>query len=233
MDGGWAIDSVGTIRILIADEQTLFREAVKVLLNGEGGLAVVAEAGDGLQAVSEAERVRPELALMDANLPNGDGIRATALIKERVPECAVVILADQEDEDRLIEALEAGASGYVTKHSPLSELIEATKAVHRGEVLIPPRMLGAVLSRLITRRREQDQAVKRISRLTRREREVLARLAEGADNDGIAQALFISPETARTHIQNILTKLGVHSRLEAVAFVTRNEILGELIEVQE
>jgi DNA-binding NarL/FixJ family response regulator len=217
------------IRILLADSQSLFREAVKVVLGSEPGLEVVAEAGDGLEAVAEAERTGPNVALVDLNLPNCDGVRATFLITERVPSCRVVVLADDEDESVLVNAVEAGASGFLTKESPLAELIHATRAIHRGETLIPRQMLGPLLKRLIVRRREQDEALRTMSRLTRREREVLALLAEGADNDGIAQALVISPQTARTHIQNVLSKLGVHSRLEAAAFVVQNGILDELV----
>ncbi len=216
------------IRVLLADEQSLFRQAVKVVLSNEDDLSVVGEAADGLQAIAEAERVRPDVALLDAGLPNCDGIRATQQISLRVPDCRVVVFSAQQDEQVLVQALEAGASGYLSKSSPLVDLIEATRAVHRGEALVPPDMLGALLHRLIHRRRERDDALKRMSRLTRREREVLVLLAKGGDNDGIAQRLVISPETARTHIQNVLGKLDVHSRLEAAAFVTQNGILDDL-----
>jgi DNA-binding NarL/FixJ family response regulator len=223
-------DGNGKVRVLLADEQSLFREAVKVVLSTEDDMEVVGEARDGLQAVTEAERLRPDVALLDANLPNGDGIRATAQIMDRVPTCRVVVLSAQEDERILIGAMEAGAAGYLSKESPLVDLIRATRAVHLGEALVPPRMLGALLQRLILRRREHDQALKQMSDLTRREREVLALVAGGADNDGIAQRLVISPETARTHIQNVLGKLGVHSRLEAAAFVVQNGIIDDLAE---
>jgi DNA-binding NarL/FixJ family response regulator len=216
------------IRILLADGQSLFREAVQAVLESEAGLEVVAVAADGLEAIAEAERARPNVALVDLNLPNCDGIRATDLITDQIPECRVVVLADEEDERALVDAVEAGASGFLTKECPLSELIDATRAIHDGETLIPRRMLGPLLSRLILRRREQDDALRRAGRLTRREREVLALLAEGADNDAIAQRLVISPQTARTHIQNVLSKLGVHSRLEAAAFVVQNGILEDL-----
>jgi len=226
--GGHVADGGTILRIVLADEQSLFREAVKVVLESQVDIEVVAEARDGLQAVAEVEQTKPDVSLLDVNLPNCDGIRATSLIKERVPDCRVLVLTGEEDQATLVEALEAGASGYLTKECPLSELIEATRAVHRGETLIPPRMLGSLLSRLIHRRREQDDALQRISKLTKREKEVLAFLAEGRDNDGIAQALVISPETARTHIQNVLGKLEVHSRLEAAAFVIQNGILDDL-----
>lgn len=223
------VEASESIRMLLADGQSLFREAVKVVLGSEPGIEIVAEAADGLEAVAEAQRAHPDVALVDLNLPNCDGVRATFLITEQVPECRVIVLADEEDDHTLVDAIEAGASGYLTKESPLSELIDATRATYRGETLIPRRMLGSLLRRLILRRREQDEALRRTSRLTRREREVLALLAEGADNDAIAQALVISPQTARTHIQNVLSKLEVHSRLEAAAFVVQNGILDDLV----
>jgi DNA-binding NarL/FixJ family response regulator len=219
------------IRVLLADEQALFREAVKVVLSNVDDLLVVGEARDGLEAVMEAERVHPDVALLDATLPNCDGIHATIQITELVPSCRVIVLSGQQDERVLLDALEAGASGYLSKESPISDLIAATRSVHRGEALVPPNMLGALLKRLIERRRERDEALRQMGRLTRREREVLRLLAQGGDNDEIAQQLVISPETARTHIQNLLGKLQVHSRLEAAAFVIQNGILEELVGV--
>jgi DNA-binding NarL/FixJ family response regulator len=223
------MDNDGVVTILLADGHSLFREAVKTILESENDFVVIAEAGDGQQAVAEAERVKPQVALLGMNLPNCSGARATALIKEKLPECRILVLTDEEDQAALVESVEAGANGYLTKDCPLAELIDATRAIHRGETLIPGRMLGTLLARLIRKGREQDEAFKRTSRLTKRERAVLALLAEGADNDGIAQALVISPQTARTHIQNVLTKLGVHSRLEAAAFVRQNGILEDLV----
>lgn len=227
-EGGTLADG-STVRILLADGQSLFREAVKIVLESEPGLKVVAEAGDGVEAVAAAERKKPDVALVDTNLSNGDGLRATYQITERVPTCRVCVLADEEDERVLVDAVEAGAMGFVTKESPLADLIGATRILAAGETLFPPRMLGPLLSRLIQRRREQDSALRKAAGLTRREREVLALLADGADNDGIAQSLVISPQTARTHIQNVLGKLGVHSRLEAAAFVVHNGILDVLV----
>jgi DNA-binding NarL/FixJ family response regulator len=218
--------------VLLADEQSLFREASRVVLESLGNLEVVADAGDGLTCVSEAERTHPDVAFISIDLPGYDGIRAAALIRERLPECAVVLLARDEELQTLVAALEAGVSGFLTKDCPLSELIEAARAVSRGETLIPKPMLGPLLGKLIRRRRQQDEALTALDRLTRREREILALLAQGADNQSIAQDLVISPETARTHIQKVLGKLGVHSRLEAAAFVVRNGLLEELTGVQ-
>ena len=216
------------VRILIADEHSLFLQAIKMALQGEPELDVVAEAHDGLQAAAEAERTQPDVAVVDANLPNGDGIRATALIRKAAPECRVLVLSNEDDLRTLVAALRAGASGFLTKEAPLDDLLQATKAIHRGETHVPQRVLGDLLSLLIQRREEQSEAVRRAACLTRREREVLGILAEGGNNDAIAQALVISPQTARTHIQNVLSKLGVHSRLEAAAFVRRNDLVEDL-----
>lgn len=218
------------ISILLADSHSLFREAVKAVLEAEPDLNVVAEARDGHQAAMEAQAHRPDVALLHADLSNCDGISAAALIVQAVENCRVIVVSDEEDEAVLARAVEAGASGYLTKECPMTELIDATRAVHRGDTLIPSQLLGGLLARLIRRRREQDAAYQRIARLTRREREVLRLLATGADNDAIGQSLVISPQTARTHIQNVLSKLEVHSRLEAAAFAMRSSILDELVD---
>jgi two-component system, NarL family, nitrate/nitrite response regulator NarL len=219
------------IRVLLADGHSLFREAMRVVLDAQDDVVVVAEAADGVQALAEARLGEPNVALVNLDLPNSDGLHTTASLVDDVPSCRVLVLSEAEDEEALLQALEAGATGFLTKSSPIHELLEATRRVREGETVVPPRMLGALLGRLIARRRERDQALRLMARLTPREREVLALLARGADNAGIAQALVISPETARTHVQNVLNKLGVHSRLEAAAFVTQNGLLEELIEV--
>jgi DNA-binding NarL/FixJ family response regulator len=217
------------IRILLADPHGLFREALRAGLESEPDLRVVGEAGSGPEAIAEIERSAPNVAIVEMDLPITDAAETTALIKDRVPSCRVLVMGATEDSSRLIEVLDAGATGYVSKESPLADLINATRAVHRGDTLIPPKMLGPLLATLLRRKRELGGAHARIARLTRREREVLALLADGADNDYIARTLVISPQTARTHVQNILAKLSVHSRLEAAAFVTQNAILSDLV----
>jgi DNA-binding NarL/FixJ family response regulator len=220
----------GDIRILIADAHSLFREAVAAALRAEPGFQVVAEARDGLAAVDEAVRTGPDVALLDESLPNCDGVRATRLITENLPGCRVIVLAAEESQETLARAVEAGAAGYLPKTSPLRDLVQSARAIKRGEMLIPPRMLGDLIDRLLRRRRDQDQALRRMARLTRREKEVLVLLAQGGDNDTIAQSLVISPQTARTHIQNVLGKLEVHSRLEAAALAIQSGLMEDLAE---
>jgi len=161
---------------------------------------VVAEASDGLQAVDAAERFRPDVVLIEAESPNCDGIRATAMIAKRVPESRVVVLGESEEGETLVEALEAGARGYMSRESQVEELIEGIRSVYRGGTAVTATMVGYLVDRLLRRRREQDDARRRVYQLSPREREVLALLVRGGDNDGIAQALVISPQTARTPI---------------------------------
>lgn len=222
------VGSKPTIRVLLADERALFRESVRVALERESDIQVVAQARDGLEAMAEAERTRPDVAVLDVALPTCDGIGATRLLADALPDCRILVLAPSEDLNTLVLALESGASGFLTKDRPLVELIAATRAIHAQEMVVPPTMFGGLLRRLLDQRREQGEALRRVSRLTRREREVLSLLAQGADNKRIAQRLVISPETARTHIQRVLSRLGVHSRLEAAMFVTRTGILKDL-----
>lgn len=217
------------IRIVLAEEQALFREAMRVVLDSQDDLEVVGHAKDGIASITEVERTGPDVVFLDANLPNCDGIRAAAQIRERAPGCKIVILSPEADVAGLMEALESGATGYLTKDSPLVDLIEAAREVHKGETVIPRGMLAGLLALLIRRRRAQDEASRKAARLTRREKEILGLLTSGADNHAIARELVISPETARTHIQKILAKLGVHSRLEAAAFVVRNDLADELM----
>jgi DNA-binding NarL/FixJ family response regulator len=220
------------IRLLLADSQSLFREAVRAVLADGGEIDVVAEAGDGRGALGEAVRHEPDVAIVDSDLPNGDGISTTRAIRQNVPSCSVIFLAPGDAPAIVLAAVEAGATAFLTRETPLRGLVEATRAVCRGEAYIPPHLLRELLSRLVERRQDRDLALRRLGRLTRREREVLALLAKGADNDRIALALVISPETARTHVQNLLGKLEVHSRLEAAAFVAQRGLLEELEPVE-
>lgn len=220
------------VRILLVDGQSLFREAVGGALDGEHDLQVVAETHDPIAAVHDVERTNPNVALLDGDLLDSDLTGVVGRIKAIAPDCKILVLTSDADVRPLIDALEAGASGYLTKDASIAQLIDATRSVSRGEIIIPPRMVGTLIASLMRKRGSQDESLERFSRLTRREREVLALLADGCDKDAIASALVISPQTARTHVQNILAKLNVHSRLEAAAFARRQPVLQELTESQ-
>lgn len=214
--------------ILVADDRALFREAMCVVLTAEPDLRVVADVGDGLEVVPEALRTRPDVAVLHADLPGCNGISATRALREAVPACKVLSVGDEEDVGLLVEFLRAGANGYLTKHMSLDDLIEGVRAIRRGETPIPPGMVSGVLEQLMERSSNRDDALRQVRRLTSRERQVLALLVAGGNNQSVADELFISRQTVRTHIQNVIVKLRVHSRLEAAMFVTRNGIADEL-----
>jgi DNA-binding NarL/FixJ family response regulator len=210
--------------ILLAEDHALFREAVRAVLEGEGEFEVVGEASSGDEILSQLDASRPDLVVLDVEIADGDeGL--VAAIKQALPGCRVLMLVESSGHTAVLRAARAGAEGFVTKESPLQGLLGAVRALRRGETVVPGHMLGPLLSTLMRQRRQEDAAFERILRLTQREKEVLALLAEGADNEAIARALVISPQTARTHIQNILGKLNVHSRLEAAAIAMQNGLL--------
>jgi two-component system, NarL family, nitrate/nitrite response regulator NarL len=222
------LGAVDKLQVLIADEHGIFRDALRAALEREPDLEVVGEAAEGPEAVAAVERTRPDVAVLSATLTTYSGVRASCLIRERAPDCRTIVLADVQDQRQLTDGLGCGASGYLTKDCSVEELVAAVRAVARGETLIPQMMLGPLLSDLLDRRGDHENALLKLGDLSPREREVLALVARGAKTSAIAEALFISPETARTHIQNILTKLEVHSRLEAASFVIENGLLDHL-----
>lgn len=216
------------VRILLVDGPSLFRQAVGGALDGEHDLHVVAETQDPLEAVEQMGQINPDVVLLDADLMDAELASTVRRMKASSADCKVFVLTSDEPTPLLVEALEAGASGYLTKDASIAQLIQATRSVSHGEVVIPPRMVGTLLAMLLSQRDRQDESLTQLSKLTRREREVLALLADGSDKNAIARALVISPQTARTHVQNILAKLGFHSRLEAAAFARRLPVLQEL-----
>lgn len=215
------------IEILLASQHALLRQAIHSALDNHPDVHVVAETHTGMTTVAEAERAAPDVAVLEIDGLNGDGLRTVAMLRERVKDCRVLLLADGEEIDVLIEGLEAGAQGYVSKESPLSDLVDAMRAVVSGQLVIPGGMLTELITSLVQRRKYRNEGAVRVSRLTQREREVLRLLATGADNEAIGRSLVISPQTARTHIQNILSKLGAHSRLEAVAIARSSGIFED------
>ena len=218
------------IRVLLIAGHSLFRQAVVGVLGIEPGIDVVAEAQGPADAISSLERTRPDVALIDADASSGPVAWAISRMKETAPRCKVIVLASEERAGPIVDALQAGASGYLTRDASIEELVRATRSVHEGEVVVPPEMTSELLVTLLSQRGYRDEAQARLELLTRREREVLGLLAQGADKDMIAQQLVISPETARTHVQNILAKLEVHSRLEAAAFARRIHVVPDLVD---
>ncbi len=210
-----------TARTLIVDDHTLFAEAIRPTLEGLG-LIVIGVASSGREAMQAVRDQRPDLVLVDLGLPDQSGLVVGRMILEERPGTKVLALTALEDPHAVKEAIRAGFHGYLTKDTSVSQFADAITAALGGQVVVPhrlaPRATGA-------RTPEEQNAAFLAEQLTRREREVLALLVEGASGHAIAERLRISPNTVRTHIQSILTKLQVHSRLEAVTFAVRHGIV--------
>jgi DNA-binding NarL/FixJ family response regulator len=208
---------VDKIRVLIVDDHRVFAEALTLAMATESDIEILGDpvlnGGDAASAVVERQA---DVVLMDLNLPDKDGIEATREVKQARPDTKVVILSADPPEPRLAEAAEAGASGYLTKTRAVADVADSVRRAHVGEILIPGDVLARVLTRMAQERSKRAQAEHMASMLTPRELEVLALLAEGLSNRMIARRLVVSPRTADTHVHNLLTKLGAHSKLEAV-----------------
>jgi DNA-binding NarL/FixJ family response regulator len=201
-------------------------EMLEVAFTQREGVRVVGWDLTPAGLVERVGRCRPQVALVCADLPHWDGIQACADIKRLKLPTRVLVTGQEGDSSTLLSAVKAGADGFVTSGESLNDLAEAVQQVSRGESRIPPPMLGALLRGLIDFRREDDAAFERFAGLGKREREVLAGLVAGLGDHAIAAQLHLSPHTARTHTQNILTKLGVHSRLEATRMVFDHDLFN-------
>jgi two-component system nitrate/nitrite response regulator NarL len=215
------------VRLLLADEGSLFRGVVKAWLDEQPDMWVVAQASALDQIPAAMESTRPDVIVI--NLTLDEPHRVGAMIREVVTGAAVVGLAEREDLDLLVMALDAGATAYLSTDAGMPELAHAVRAVRAGEIVVPAGLSSPLLAFLLRRRGQTRKAGKAVERLTRRERLVLALLADGANNQAIAEVLGISPQTARTHVQNLLRKLSLHSKLEAAAFVLEHGLRDELL----
>jgi DNA-binding NarL/FixJ family response regulator len=215
-------------QILIGDANLLFREALRAALGGEADCEVAAEAKDGSWTVREARRTHPDIAILGSDIGEWETRRVTQMILGSVPSCRILWVANEENPSLLIDALSAGASGFITRTSSFDDLVVAIRCIHRGQVTFPRTMLQPLMNVLLGTQRARNKALGKFLSLTKREREVLAHLAEGVDNETIANRLDISSETVRTHVERILTKLGVHSRLEAAVMFMDADIFQNL-----
>ena len=216
------------LRVLLADEHSIFRWGLRRVLAEEPDLIVVAEAGDNEQALAVATRIQFDVALISADLPPAGGAATARHLVGTGGERPVIVLARTDDLSTVMAAVEAGAIGFVSKQAPTRELLGAIRAACRGEAALPRRIVGPLVGALLQQGRARSSAGRHLAKLSVRERTVLACVAEGATNQAIGEALGISPQTARTHVQNCFSKLGVHSRLEAMAFVRNNDLAIEL-----
>ncbi|MGW3045241.1 response regulator [Kitasatospora sp. NPDC001159] len=221
-------------RVLVADDQTVVREGIVMLLGLLPGIEVVGAAADGEEAVALVERHHPDVVLMDLRMPRVDGVEATRRIRAAHPETEVVVLTTYADDDSLFPALQAGARGYLTKDAGGEEIAKAIADVRAGAAGLSPQVQLRLLERLSEKPAQPATAAERSAArpgelpdgLTVREAEVLALIAEGLSNTEIAQRLFVSQATVKTHINNLFAKTAVRDRAQAVAYAFRHGITG-------
>src|SRR5437773_1015117 len=217
-------DNAHHVSLLICDDHKILTDALATVVGLDSTLQMVAPpVHDAETAIAICAEHLPDVVLMDIMFKGGmSGIEATRKIKETSPSTKVVIMTAHDDERLLVEAVEAGASGFLSKDEAAQEVLSAAKAAAEGEVLIDPTVLTRLLHQVAREREAKRDAQNLLGDLTDREREILEHLAQGMRNDDIAAKLFISPQTVQTHVRNILGKLRVHSKLEAVAFAVKH-----------
>jgi len=219
-------DGPEVIRVLIADDQALFRRGLYVVLGTEENIEVVAEAENGEEAVAKTIELAPDVVLMDVRMPRINGIEAARRINLEAPTTKILMLTVSDEEDDLYEAIKAGANGYLLKEISVEEVAEAIRAVVQGQSLISPSMASKLLHEFNALAKKADERQQYPApTLTTRELEVLKLVAKGMSNRDIAEQLFISDNTVKNHVRNILEKLHLHSRMEAVIYAVRERIL--------
>ena len=212
------------IRVAVVDDQELFRRGLTMLLGVEEDIEVVGEAGDGVAATELAATAVPDVVLMDVRMPKRSGIEACVSIKDVAPSAKIIMLTVSDEEADLYDAVKNGASGYLLKDSSIDEVAQAIRVVAEGQSLISPSMAVKLLDEFKQMTRSERQQVP-TPRLTDRELEVLKLVAQGLNNREIAKRLFISENTVKNHVRNILEKLQLHSRMEAVMYAVREKLL--------
>jgi DNA-binding NarL/FixJ family response regulator len=212
------------IRVLVVDDQELFRGGLTMILGTDPGIEVVGQAGDGIEGTTLAAALAPDVVLLDVRMPKRSGIEACVAIKEIVPSAKIIMLTVSDEEADLYEAVKSGAAGYLLKDSSIDEVTQAVRVVADGQSLISPSMAVKLIDEFKQMSRPDRDQVSPL-RLTDRELEVLRLVATGMNNREIARQLFISENTVKNHVRNILEKLQLHSRMEAVMYAVREKLL--------
>jgi DNA-binding NarL/FixJ family response regulator len=214
------------IRVLIADDQTLVRDGFRMILDAQDDITVVGEAGDGLEAVARSRELRPDVVLMDVRMPGRDGLEATRELLRESPETHVLILTTFDLNEYVYEAMKAGASGFLLKDVPRSQLIEGIRTVAGGDALLAPAITRRLIEEFVRRPPASIRpSPPALETLTAREREVLDLVARGRSNAEIAAALYVSEATVKTHVAHALGKLGVRDRVHAVVFAYESGLI--------
>ena len=212
------------IRVLLVDDHRLIAESLARVLGDEDDMRIVGIAATVAEAKEQAMREPLDVVLMDYRLPDGTGTEATRAIKARWPSSRIVMLTAVDDDETLLESIQAGADGYLTKDKALEDVVRTVRAAYAGATLLPRSVILTIARRVADARDQQSERLP-VEQLTPRELEVLRALTEGLSTPDICQRLYITPNTLRTHVQNIMGKLHVHSKLEAVAFALRHRLV--------
>ncbi|MFQ5770395.1 MAG: response regulator [bacterium] len=214
------------IRIFIADDNRLLREGLASMLAQQQDMIVIGAAASGSKTLEQIKDLRPEVALIDIGMPDKDGIEVTQTLHQNLPEVKVIILGMVDLTDEIMACIEAGAAGYVLKEASFDHLVETIRSVHRGESFCSPEMTASLFSRIAELAGERMPKIQKSSiKLTGRELEVINLIAEGLSNKEIAQRLFIATQTVKNHVHNILDKLQLQTRLEAVQYAHERNLL--------
>ena len=213
------------IRVLLVDDHELFRTGMRELLEDEG--FEVTDAAGGPEAARRARALKPDVVVMDMNMPEMSGVESTPLVREAAPDTSVLMLTIATDDERVLDAIRAGASGYLLKDAPLEEITAGVRAAAAGHSAIAPRVAGALLSsvRAAAPVEHEPTEAPALPELSSRERDVLALLADGCDNTKIASRLYLSPSTVKNHVSRLLEKLGVENRVQAATFAFRSGLI--------
>jgi NarL family two-component system response regulator LiaR len=209
-----------TIRVFLADDHPVVRQGLRTFLDSRDGIEVVGEAGDGEAAVAAVEQLNPDVVLMDLVMPGLGGVAAIRRIREQIPDTRVIVLTSFTSDDQVIPAVQAGAAAYLLKDVEPTGLEAALRLVHEGEALLDPQIAGRVMEEVARPSPNAD-----IASLTPRELEVLRLLGRGLSNRELADALVVSEKTVKTHVSNILMKLGVHDRTQAALLAVREGLV--------
>ncbi|MGW6907023.1 response regulator [Streptomyces sp. NPDC054940] len=218
-DGGQS-GTDGPIRVFLLDDHEVVRRGVHDLLNDEPDITVIGEAGTAAQALVRVPALRPQVAVLDVRLPDGNGVTVCRELRSRLPELACLMLTSFDDEEALLDSIMAGASGYVLKQIQGSDLVSAVRTLARGQSLLDPSATTKLMERL-RHGREQEEEPDALPGLTDREREILALIGEGLTNRQIGQRLFLAEKTVKNHISRLLAKLGVERRIQAAVIATQ------------
>jgi two-component system NarL family response regulator len=214
------------LRVMVDDDHALFRRGLEMVLQQEPDLELVGEASDGQEADEKAEELVPDVVLMDVRMPRRSGIEAAGEIRDLLPHCKILMLTISDEEADLYDAIKAGASGYLLKEIPIEEVADAVRSVWAGQSRISPSMASKLLTEFAAISKASDEKPQMPApKLTDREMEVLRLVAQGMNNRDIAKELFISENTVKNHIRNILEKLQLHSRMEAAMYAVRENLL--------